>query len=155
MTNPYASPEAEVVQAGSSSIDGMPRFSTWMVFFLSIITFGIYGIYWLYSRVGKLNQLTENPVPVSLIHAYLGITIISWICQGMVGAESDSAGLIGVVGLLASIASMIIYWVTIFKMRNRLCDDVLAEPRWNGFFTWFLNLFYINYKVNQAIDARS
>jgi hypothetical protein len=122
---------------------------------LALFTFGIYGLYWLYSRVNKLNQLTENPVPVALVHSYIALAITSWVCQGMIVADPSNAEWAGALNLLATLVSVIVYWVTIFKMRNRLCDDVLGEPRWNGFLTWFFNMFYINYKVNQAIDARS
>ena len=49
--NPYAAPKADVVKPPSDDnfekIKTIPRFTTWGVVGLTIITFGIYGFNWI------------------------------------------------------------------------------------------------------------
>jgi magnesium-transporting ATPase (P-type) len=153
MTNPYASPSAEVIDESAGSIDALPRFSTWYVVLLSIVTFGIYTLYWLYSRVGKLNFAIENKVPMALIHGYLLLTVVSWFLQisGVLGSTLDE-GTIGLLNGVISLVSFVLYYMVVYKMRNRICDELLKAPRWSGLLTFLLSMLYLNYKINEAHD---
>ena len=49
--NPYESPSAELIDKGSlGSINQFKRFTAWGVFGLSMITLGIYPVYWLMRK---------------------------------------------------------------------------------------------------------
>lgn len=158
MTNPYASPTAEVIESNSDSIDGLPRVSTWLVFFFSMFSFGLYMVYWLYNRLAKLNPLIENKIPTMFIHLYLGLTLLTWFGQFYIASSPGDANLIATLGLvnsICSIVSLVFYYMVVYKMRNRLCDDLLKTERWGGIKTFFFSVLYLNYKINQAHDQNS
>ncbi len=151
MTDPYATPDAQVIESSSASIEGLPRFSTWAVFFLSMLTLGIYSLYWLYTRVGALNSSIENKVPMALVHGYVGLTILSWVFQLAILSDPEMAQL-AIANSVVQIVSLVCFYMVIFKMRNRICDDLLQTERWGGFMTFFFNVLYLNYKINEAHD---
>jgi len=159
MTNPYSSPASEVIETGSDSIESLPRVSTWLVFLFTICTFGIYMIYWLYNRLSKLNPLIENKIPLIFLHIYVGITILSWVFQASMFMSLGESALImstfEIVNGIGSIVSMVCVYMVIYKMRNRLCDELLKTQRWGGVKTFFFSVFYLNYKINEAHDQRS
>jgi hypothetical protein len=158
MTNPYASPTAEVIDTNTGSIEGLPRVSTWLVFLFSILTLGLYMIYWLYNRLAKLNALIENKIPTVLLHIYVGLTLLSWAFQGYSAMFPNEAGLIvtlSIVNGIGTIVSMVCFYMVVYKMRNRICDELLETERWGGIKTFFFSTFYINYKINQAHDKNS
>jgi hypothetical protein len=159
MTNPYSSPTAEVIETNSGSIDGLPRVSTWLVFLFTICTFGLYMIYWLYNRLAKLNPLIENKIPLIFLHIYVCITLLSWGVQASMFTSLGESALImstfEIVNAIGSIVSMVCLYMVIYKMRNRLCDELLNTQRWGGVKTFFFSVFYLNYKINEAHDQRS
>ena len=158
MTNPYASPTAEVIDTNTGSIEGLPRVSTWLVLFFSILTLGLYMIYWLYNRLAKLNALIENKIPTVLLHIYVGLTLLSWAFQGYAAMSPNETALVvtlGIVNSIGTIISMVCFYMVMYKMRNRICDELLKTERWGGIKTFFFSMFYINYKINQAHDKNS
>ncbi len=60
--NPYQLPSAELIDKNMqpSFLDHFDRFSTGYVFGLNMVIFGVYTIYWLYSRTRKLNRMNNN-----------------------------------------------------------------------------------------------
>jgi hypothetical protein len=158
MTNPYTSPTAEVIETNSDSIEGLPRVSTWLVLLFSILTLGIYMIYWQYNRLAKLNPLIENKIPTIFLHIYLGLTLLSWAFQAYTAMAPDDAALMttfAIVNSIGSIVGAVCFYIVLYKMRNRICDDLLKTERWGGIKTFFFSLLYINYKINEAHDQRS
>ena len=151
MTNPYASPTADVIENNDSSLGGLPRFSTWAVFFLMLFTMGLYTLYWLYNRTATINESVTNKIPVALIHLYVGLTVISWVFQIAVVVNPELT-ILALLTPLVSIAAMVFYYMVIYKMRNRICDDMLSTSRWGGIKTFFFSALYLNYKINEAHD---
>lgn len=159
--NPYAAPEADLeVQQAAGDISVFPRFSTWAVFGLSIITLGIYTIYWLYDRTRKLNSISENQISQGVVSASVGLFVasgISSIVVAVVGPSSSFGALVLVDGLLG-LASGIMILVWAFKFRNRLNRVTNSEgkPTWAGpILTFFFNVLYLSYKINQHLDIRA
>ena len=78
--NIYEAPEAELTQqntGGNKPILNFDRFSAWGVFFLSLITLGIYAIYWLVSRTNKANALAKHQVNQNLVYGYIALYVIN------------------------------------------------------------------------------
>jgi len=158
MTNPYTSPAAEVIDTNAVSIACLPRVSTWLVMLFSMLTLGLYIIYWLYNRLAKLNLRIENKIPIVLLHIYVGLTLLSWFFQGYVAISQDQTGFMAtfaIINGIGSIVSVVCFYTVIYKMRNRICDELLDTDRWGGIKTFFFSVWYINYKINQAHDQNS
>ena len=149
--NPYAAPQSQVIENdGEGSITHFERFSAWGVFGLSFITLGIYSIYWMYSRTKVLNEITDDPIPESFTNAVLGLYVGNWILSFADGAM-DSVALSGLSSLV-SLASGILGIIWIFKMKNRV-EPFARNFSFSGLLTFFFGAIYVQYKINEAIDA--
>ncbi|EAR61227.1 DUF4234 domain-containing protein [Neptuniibacter caesariensis] len=157
--NPYSAPESNLekpLHSGDMSV--FPRFSTWAVFGLSIITFGIYAAYWLYSRTNKLNSITDNKISQGFITTALVLYAASILVQFapfIIGFESVAT--LMSISPLISLAVFVVWIVWAFKFRNRLNEitNSAGKPTWAGpILTFFFQTFYLSYKVNQNIDVQ-
>ncbi|MDK9684319.1 DUF4234 domain-containing protein [Pseudoalteromonas shioyasakiensis] len=149
--NIYEAPEAELTQqntSGNKPILNFDRFSAWGVFFLSLITLGIYSIYWLVSRANKANALAKHQVNQNLIYGYIAIYAINFVLAFTDISEVLSA--------IASIISLIVGLVFIFSLRTslkELINEGSNEPvHLSGILTFFFYAIYFQYKINEAID---
>ena len=149
--NIYEAPEAELTQqnnGGNKPILNFDRFSAWGVFFLSLITLGIYAIYWLVSRTNKANALAKHQVNQNLIYGYIAIYAIN------IGLAFTSIpeGLSAIV----SLASFVVGIIFVFSLRTsikELINEGSNEPvHLGGILTFFFNVIYFQYKINEAID---
>lgn len=149
--NIYEAPEAELTQqnnGGNKPILNFDRFSAWGVFFLCLFTFGIYSVYWLVSRTNKANALAKNQVSQGLVYGYVALYIIN------IGLAFTSIpeGLSAIV----SLASFVVGIVLVFSLRTsikELINEGSNEPvHLGGILTFFFNVIYFQYKINEAID---
>lgn len=154
--NLYKAPEANLVSnvEGEHPILKFKRFSTWGVFGLSVITMGYYNYYWLLSRTKTANLVSEKQT--SLVPTYLAIAfgVVSLILTyGGFSAE------LAMVGLGLSFVSGILMLYSVFALRNRLVELTnkgAANPeKMGGIKTFFLNVFFLNYRINKNIDLQS
>lgn len=156
--NPYSAPEATLDRPlESHSLSGFARFTTWAVLGLCIITLGIYSLYWLYDRTKKLNALTDRKIGNNFILVtsvlYIASTVISFL--PMFGVLSST---LLMVSPILSIVVMVLFYVWIYKFRNRLNEITNSAGRktWVGpIITFFFTIFYLNYKINQNIDQQN
>ncbi len=149
--NIYQAPEAELTQSNDGAnkpILNFDRFSAWGVFFLSIITLGIYGVYWLVSRTNKTNALASNQISMGLVYGYIALYVVNFVLS--FAAVSPEIG--GVVSLISFVVAIIL----IFSLRTSLTELINEgsnEPvKLNGILTFFFNVIYFQYKINEAID---
>src|SRR5271169_194732 len=75
--NPYAPPKARLeAWVNPGSVQAFPRFSTWGVLLLGVVTLGIYPLYWLYTRTEILNRtLPSKQIPMGLASAVVVLFI--------------------------------------------------------------------------------
>lgn len=154
--NPYKAPEAEVVnrtdQGGLSHV--FERFSTWGVIGLAIVTLGLYSIYWLYSRTGQLNKHANNPIGAAFINITIGLCVIGFVnnLSYVLNFNATVAAILA----LSSVIGTILTIVWVFKIRNRinlLLNSAKGDAsRLGPVFTFFLNIYYLQYKINSIID---
>ncbi len=160
--NPFEAPSANLETQTSgqlSFVNSFTRFTAWGVFGLMIITLGLYLYYWMFTRVKKLNSnlsmehkisslLTHTVIATGLIYtlfAYLPNFVDSSLIQSM---------------LLVTVILMMVYFVAylmwIFKFRNRLnllTGAKKGDKLWlGGIMTFFFNVIYFQYKINQIHD---
>lgn len=148
----YQAPQSVLDEASEAAgIENFKRFSAWGVFGLAVITFGIYCVYWLYSRSNKLNEFHPNKMSVALLSAYLWayvIYLVASFSSGFLGGNPVVMMTISALGLL----NLVLYLVVLFKLRNRLAE--VMGTKLGPIMTFFFNTIYLQYKINEAIDAR-
>ena len=157
--NPYAPPEAPVedpLPPDTSAITAFPRFSAWWVTLLTIITYAIYMTYWMYTRTQVLNRLRPGAIPTPLIHLGLGAFFL-YLAASFASIVYPESRDMEMAANVATILSAIILLVWLFWMRSGL-NSILGASRgerlWMGpVLTFFLQVIYLQYKINQAIDS--
>lgn len=150
--NPYQAPSSNLETNNSdSSITQFKRFSAWGVFGLTIITLGIYPIYWLYSRASVINTIHEDKISGGLLVSLVLITIMSFF-TGFVEDKPEFA----LANLIVTVLYLVITLTVLFKIRNRLqvimSDSHKSIYNLNPFLTFFLTTIYLQYKINERID---
>lgn len=120
---------------------------------LSAATAGLYLFLWVYRSNLILSETTKNRV--------VDNTYIIWlaVCLGMGGALSGTDSvLLNAIAMILLLASNVMYIVWAFKAKNALSEYALSEHkidlRMNAFYTFFLNVFYINYCVNDLPEEQ-
>ena len=150
--NPYSSPNAELVApGGDKTILKFNRFSAWAVLGLTIITLGIYPIYWLYSRAEIINQNYDRKVPMVWLYILVTTTILSFATE--LFGETEIMIIFMLVNLLLYFVS---YLVSLFTVRNRLQDIIQQSGTASGkvgpVLTFFFFTIYLQFKINQCLD---
>ncbi|WP_372881388.1 hypothetical protein [Psychromonas sp.] len=120
---------------------------------LTIATGGIYPILWMYKNHSVLESITKSKISDS--------TFIIWlaVCVGLgsVLAGTGEEALDIIAGLL-TLGSWALYVVWAFKAKTALQSYALNEHkidlRMNGFYTFFLTIYYINYCINELPEAK-
>ncbi len=166
--NPYAAPAADVAPTAGSeeSFAPFPRFSAWWVFLLTMVTFGIYAYYWLFTRSQVVNKhYPQHSISNGLVWTALSVFILQLIlgfAMGMmIGSGSiDPTGAYSVMSILdpiLSIAGLVLWLTWIYTLRNRINVIADAEPgnplRVGPILTFFFSIIYLAYKINQIKDA--
>jgi hypothetical protein len=159
-TNPYAPPQAVVddVPPNRGSITAFTRFTTWGVVGLAVITLSIYVPYWLYTRTKVLDRVApEKPIPPLLINAAIMLFILSMLFSFLEGAYPTAGVKLSssLLGLLSGVSFIV--WAFMFRSRlNTLLGASSGDPLWLGpIMTFFFQILYLNYKINQGIDAEA
>ncbi len=153
--NPYQTPQARLDRpAESGDITNFKRISAWWVFGLSIITLGIYPVYWMYTRSKTLNSFHRNEIPM-----YLPNTLVIIVVASFAAAFFEQSEIGMQISLLINILYMVIYLTVLFTLRSRLME-VMNGPSAGKYYigpviTFFFNAIYLQFKINQCIDNQS
>ena len=161
--NPYAPPKSKFTgdiadKAPTTGLDEFPYRSTWLVLGLSIITLSFYMVYWMYSRTKILNRLTPSaPIADWIPALYISLLLVNF-GFGLLEAFYGSYQEIVVVANVINLVSIVIYFIWIFKFRNRindLSDASRGTKRWLGVvLTFFLSVVYFQFKLNRMRDEQ-
>lgn len=163
--NPYVAPQADLdVPRESGDISVFPRFSTWLVLLLSVVTLGIYAFWWIYDRTRKLNTIAEDELPMGLVKTYIVLSLLGTFLPFVFAAvmiNSAQGGafvFVSLLGNLLSFAGFVLLEIWAFQFRNRLnsLTNSQGKETWaGGVMTFFFTVLYMSYKINQHIDRRS
>ena len=136
-------------------VDIFPRKHLGWMIALSLLTLGLYVIFWMVSRASIMNARSEYPISSGLITMTVIFTLIS--VAALVGSfvfyDEYSLKLLYIVTLLVTMICMV---VLIFKIRDRL--NVMTESHsddrvyLNGLQTFLFSSFYVQYKINEIIS---
>jgi hypothetical protein len=156
--NPYAPPGTNVDTFAETAVfSEFPRFSTWGVVGLSIVTLSLYFPYWMLTRTAILNRLLPQQ---AVSGAFMGLATALYVANmGMGVVDSiygDSDGVASVYVIL-NLVSTVVFLVWVFKFRNRIVELAHAIPGKRGWLgrvmTFFFQVFYFQYKLNELIDG--
>ncbi|WP_163832268.1 DUF4234 domain-containing protein [Spartinivicinus ruber] len=159
--SPYAVPNANLVADSSkdNGISQLPRFSAWGVFFLTLITLGIYYYIWMYKRTKVINTVCNKKIPTGLTNTAISLYIINFLMNiyiGAVGEGVDSSVIM--VENIISIVAVILSIIWLYTIRNRLhvIENVSKDSKFwiGGILTFFFSTIYLQYKINQMIDEK-
>lgn len=149
----YQTPEADLGnQSATDGFKNFKRFTAWGVFGLTIITLGIYPVYWLYTRAQVINGFHSQKISVPLLQAFVASVIGSIVLEATTGILSENDAILIVSGLV-SLAQLVLYLVVLFSVRNRLVE-VLGRDI-GPVLTFFAASIYLQYKINETIDEAS
>ena len=133
----------------------LKRNPTILFIIFSIITIGIYQIFWVFSRTDSLNNISKSKLNDALPFLYL-LGYIFLIGIGFYeGFTGNSVSIFSSISPLIQLLVLVLMWVIAFKMKNLLkefSDNNEIYIRYNGFLTFLLTFTYINYKINENID---
>ena len=129
--------------------------SVWLVLFLTLITLGIYGVFWL-RRQNRTLSMVRPDLKVVLLYgnivlgaAFLsaGLDIASLISSAH-GLDTASSSLDRIFGIMALVLT--------FQARNGfnlLLRAQKGDDRWfSGLWTWLFGVAYLQYKLNKNIQ---
>ena len=148
--NAYEAPTSEVIsEIGADGIGNFKRFSAWGVLGLSIITLGIYPIYWLYTRANTINEFHSTKISVVVINAFILLVLASTGASIAIEFYPDNE-ILNILNAVSSLAYFVSYLVLLFTIRNRLRE--ITKKSINPVLTFFGTAIYFQYKINQTID---
>ena len=119
---------------------------------LTVATAGLYPLLWVWQNSRVVGSTTQQAV--------VGQTYIIWMAvlagwSGVMASVPDES--VNVFGGLLNIALAVLYIVWAFKAKKCVEEYALREfrvdPRMNSFYTFALNIFYINYCINDLPEA--
>jgi hypothetical protein len=157
MDNPYSPPQSDVeVINASNSMSSFKRFSAWWVFLLTFVTFGIYTMYWLYTRSVTINNIHHRRISDTAIWG----TIITYVISTAISfLPSDFSANLAIVGLIGTFAYLFFFLWWLYAVRNRLQEmiDENGGPdfRIGPIMTFFFQSIYLQYKINEQIDQQA
>jgi hypothetical protein len=141
-------------------IEGLPTQKTLVLVGLSIITFFVYPAHYVKRFSDRLNEVESYAPTISpglvwavLIAAYASLAFLF----GYIAVEETHP--IALISTIIDRVSNILFIVWAFKVRARLhalLNPGPDSPYWfHGFWTFFFNVFYINYKIAKLKNPES
>jgi len=129
---------------------------------LSIVTFGVWPLLWLYKKQEIISETTGYPLYGNLFIIWLAVCfgvgrqMAAMASPDLAGYDPTSDALLGLSAVL-SLACAVMYIVWAFKARTALRHYALNTFRFdlkmNAFYTVVFNVFYINYCINDMPQA--
>ena len=161
LTGPAVATDQEHWITASGSFYGLKHKNVWLMFFLSIITLGIYMPYWYLTRHQRFNALSSS---VKFTQATIGIWLLWFITDTLlVGANFaiPESGTLETVEGIASVFNLVaaIFGVILAFRAKRILLEHLAvigrnDTTMSGILTFFFGFLYIQYKINLLIPRQ-
>ncbi len=129
---------------------------------LSIVTFGVWPLLWLYKKQEIISETTGYPLYGNLFIIWLAVCfgvgrqMAAMASPDLAGYDPTSDALLGLSAVL-SLACAVMYVVWAFKARTALRHYALTTFRFdlkmNAFYTVLFNVFYITWCINDMPQA--
>ncbi|HBY9715002.1 TPA: DUF4234 domain-containing protein [Klebsiella aerogenes] len=129
---------------------------------LSIVTFGVWPLLWLYKKQEIISETTGHPLYGNLFIIWLAVCfgvgrqMAAMASPDLAGYDPTSDALLGLSAVL-SLACAVMYIVWAFKARTALRHYALTtfhfDLKMNAFYTVVFNVFYITRCINDMPQA--
>ncbi len=131
-----------------------------VVFILAMVTFGIFGIVWIFVQANFVKRIDpRNPSRMLFIVAFLLELFYIGLMVVVVAAAASgmrSALYVGTAGPVIILVAAVCALVGIFKMRSSLVNYYnTVEPiqlRLSGVMTFFFNIYYFQYHFTRIAE---
>ena len=141
----------------------LERQNPWITFLLALITLGFYVPIWFIIQRKALNEMSQykkiNIVePITILGLYAFDTIAAVFIQFTDFFGVDSAAAMDTYLATSDLISWVgLIWVVVlcFRVKDMLKDFVGTRNYklgFVGFYTFFLSIYYLQYKVNQIME---
>lgn len=125
-----------------------------LVYVFSAITFGIFGIIWVFKQMNFVKTIDPGNKSKTMILAGIGL-YVAYIVLVIAAAAANEPSLIAVGGLVA-IAAAVCMIMAVFGMRKSLVNYYNSvEPlqlRLSGVMTFFFHFLYFQYHFRRIAD---
>jgi hypothetical protein len=128
--------------------------STWRLFFLSLVTFGIYMAYYMKRQTKNINQHLDKERQISgaLVTSMLIVSYVA-VILAIIGTFVDYMYTINAIGFILDNVYGVLALVWAFKARNRMNTLIAATKDHADWFDiiWTLLFLavYFNFKINK------
>jgi hypothetical protein len=143
-------------------LDTFKRESTWKLFFLSILTYGVYPAIYAHRQSIILNEFIDKngldekrklPLPLTMAFVIISSISLALFLISLIIPNNLVSGLASMLDSQLSNLYIVLMLVISFFMGSRfnwLFDVEKDDPRFfGGVGTFFLTLLYINFKPNK------
>ncbi len=139
----------------------LQKFNVTLMIFLSIITLGIYPIFWVYKKNSEFQSIkSEHIIPSWFLHCYssiwgIGLVLYSLFLSGLFDLDDLQNLEISVVS--AFVISLIFLIIVCFQYKKILESKIKylgLEVKLSGFFTLVFGVFYIQYEMNRIANQK-
>jgi len=149
---PYVQPQYQQPAAATPQSAGgiMPPSLHWgLVFLLSIVTCGIFGIVWMFIQAGFAKKIDAANKTMQMYLAYLAIILLSGVfLRGSTAALTILP--------LIQLGAIVIFWIGAFGMRQSLLAHYNSVEnvglRLSGVMTFFFSVLYFQYHLTRIAN---
>lgn len=131
--------------------------STWALFGLAVITFGVYYPFYARRQTLILNEFSppESRISLGFINAWFVVTFTSLallFCYFFVPDDSPWKTISNLSDRVDNVLALI--WAFLARgALNRLLQSQVKTPTWfHGGWTFFFQVLYINFKINTILE---
>jgi hypothetical protein len=158
--NPYQPPtDAEEPGLAAVEVGALRRQSVLFLVLVSVLSWGIYAIFWLVKTTRAVNRRVEQRISPTFVQSAVVVCAASYAVAAisLFAESSASARDWDSLDRMATVVQTAFVLVWVFRIRRCLNVSTGARPgmtMWvNGFFTFVFQQFYLQYKIN-VIAAR-
>ena len=141
--------------SSATGIQAFPRFSTWYVVALSLVTLGVYSVYWMHHRSLILARIhPQEPINRLFMLFAIGVWAFSFVLALTGEPQPYPPEPSALFWLQFASAILFLVWAFLFHFRlNRfLKASGLPHQPLNPVLTFLFQALYLAYKLNQNID---
>ena len=139
-------------------VNKLKRESTFLTLIFNILTFGVYGAFYMKAQTETLNEALpeDQRIPEYSMYLYIGAMIVSAFISFIslfteLSQSVTSLDDLLTIGLGISMIVWTFSWRTKFYAVTGMNNN--HPLRLNGFLLFLFGLYYINYKINMIHDS--